>query len=62
MTTLTYFLRDSSVYDCLSMNNQVSVVDMTLTIFDTFKIFIDSHVDEVLFWNQEIANYDGVFT
>ncbi|CAD8084084.1 unnamed protein product [Paramecium sonneborni] len=60
--TLTYFLRDSSVYDCLSINNQVSVVDMTLSLFDTFKIFIDSHVDEVLFWNQEIANYDGVFT
>ncbi|CAD8192154.1 unnamed protein product [Paramecium octaurelia] len=62
VSTLTYFLRDSSVYDCLSINNQVSVVDMTLSIFDTFKIFIDSHVDEVLFWNQEIANYDGVFT
>ncbi|CAD8081136.1 unnamed protein product [Paramecium primaurelia] len=62
VTTLTYFLRDSSVYDCLSINNQVSVVDMTLSLFDTFKIFIDSHVDEVLFWNQEIANYDGVFT
>ncbi|CAD8093413.1 unnamed protein product [Paramecium primaurelia] len=62
VTTLTYFLRDSSVYDCLSINNQVSVVDMSLSLFDTFKIFIDSHVDEVLFWNQEIANYDGVFT
>lgn len=35
---------------------------MNLSIFDVFKIFIDSHVDEVLFWNQDIGYYDGVFT
>lgn len=35
---------------------------MSLTLFDVFKIFIDSFVDEVLFWNKDIAYYDGVFT
>jgi hypothetical protein len=35
---------------------------MSLSLFDLFRIFIDSHVDEVLFWNQDIAYYDGVFT
>lgn len=31
-------------------------------MFDVFNVFIDTHIDEVLFWNPDVAYYDGVFT
>ena len=27
-----------------------------------FRVFLENHIDEVLFWNSDAANYDGVFT
>lgn len=53
---------ESSLYDCLSINNQVTVVDQQFSLLDVFKVFIENHIDEVLFWNPDVANYDGVFT
>ncbi|CAD8173914.1 unnamed protein product [Paramecium octaurelia] len=62
MKTLTYFLQASTLYDCLSINNQVSVIDQSFSLFDVFNVFIETHIDEVLFWNPDVAYYDGVFT
>ncbi|CAD8072745.1 unnamed protein product [Paramecium sonneborni] len=62
MKTLTCFLQDSTLYDCLSINNQVTVIDQSFSLFDVFNVFIDSYIDEVLFWNPDVAYYDGVFT
>ncbi|CAD8141553.1 unnamed protein product [Paramecium octaurelia] len=62
MKTLTCFLQDSTLYDCLSINNQVTVIDQSFSLYDVFNVFIDTHVDEVLFWNPDVAYYDGVFT
>ncbi|CAD8072782.1 unnamed protein product [Paramecium primaurelia] len=62
MKTLTCFLQDSTLYDCLSINNQVSVIDQSFSLFDVFNVFIETHIDEVLFWNPDVAYYDGVFT
>ncbi|CAD8065917.1 unnamed protein product [Paramecium sonneborni] len=62
MKTLTCFLQDSTLYDCLSINNQVTVIDQSFSLFDVFNVFIESHIDEVLFWNPDVAYYDGVFT
>ncbi|CAK79617.1 unnamed protein product (macronuclear) [Paramecium tetraurelia] len=62
MKTLTFFLQDSTLYDCLSINNQVSVIDQSFSLFDVFNVFIETHIDEVLFWNPDVAYYDGVFT
>ncbi|CAD8153778.1 unnamed protein product [Paramecium pentaurelia] len=62
MKTLTCFLQDSTLYDCLSINNLVSVIDQSFSLFDVFNVFIETHIDEVLFWNPDVAYYDGVFT
>ncbi|CAK90951.1 unnamed protein product (macronuclear) [Paramecium tetraurelia] len=62
MKTLTCFLQDSTLYDCLSINNQVTVIDQSFSLYDVFNVFIDTHIDEVLFWNPDVAYYDGVFT
>ncbi|CAK64342.1 unnamed protein product (macronuclear) [Paramecium tetraurelia] len=62
MKTLTCFLQDSTLYDCLSINNQVSVIDQSFSLYDVFNVFIETHIDEVLFWNPDVAYYDGVFT
>ncbi|XP_001346855.1 hypothetical protein (macronuclear) [Paramecium tetraurelia strain d4-2] len=62
MKTLTCFLQDSTLYDSLSINNQVTVIDQSFSLFDVFNVFIETHIDEVLFWNPDVAYYDGVFT
>ncbi|KAM3145942.1 hypothetical protein pb186bvf_001920 [Paramecium bursaria] len=60
--SLTCFLKASSLYDCLSINNMVTVVDQSFSLLDVFRVFLENHIDEVLFWNSDAANYDGVFT
>ena len=37
-------------------------MDQTFTCWEVFQIFIEDNIEETLFWNSDISNYDGVFT
>lgn len=41
---------------------QVVVLDQSFTCWEVFQIFIDGNLEEAIFWNSDISNYDGVFT
>ncbi|CAD8131831.1 unnamed protein product [Paramecium octaurelia] len=60
--TITQFLKDNNLYDCLAHHNQLVVMDQTFTCWEVFYIFVEENIEETLFWNSDVSNYDGVFT
>ncbi|KAM3137310.1 hypothetical protein pb186bvf_010490 [Paramecium bursaria] len=60
--TINMFLKDNTLYDCLSQNNQLVMIDENFSIWDVFDIFTDQNLDDALFWNSDICHYDGIFT
>ncbi|CAK56397.1 unnamed protein product (macronuclear) [Paramecium tetraurelia] len=60
--TITQFLKDNTLYDCLAHHNQLIVLDQTFTCWEVFQIFVEENLEETLFWSSDISNYDGVFT
>ena len=61
-TSITQFLVDNSVYDCMPKNSYVVSIDRDATIFEAMQLFLEEGYEELLLWDRLSTKWTLLFS